>query len=93
MNTSRQADLPPLGASLIPFKTALLRAQISRSTYVRMLRGGTIQDTQYRDRNGWRVFTETEVEHLMAVTLRVNDTRSARKGPLAFKTAQGDGKP
>lgn len=93
MTTSRQAELPPVGASLISFKAALLRAKISKSTYIRMVRDGIIPDTQYRNRNDWRVFTETEVEHLMAVTLQVTDTRSARKGPLAFKTAQGDAKP
>ena len=43
---------------------ALREASISRATFFRWVKGGLIQDTQFRDRNGRRVFTVEEIAQL-----------------------------
>ena len=43
---------------------ALAKARVSRSTYFRWVKTGRIPDTQFKDRNGHRVFTEEEVQLL-----------------------------
>ena len=37
---------------------------ISRTTLFRWLREGTFDEAQYRDRRGWRLFTEKELDKL-----------------------------
>ncbi|MFC1962018.1 MerR family transcriptional regulator [Chloroflexota bacterium] len=37
---------------------------ISRSTFFRWLRAGTLDDAAYADRRGWRLFTGEELEKL-----------------------------
>jgi excisionase family DNA binding protein len=37
---------------------------ISRATFFRWLKDGTIPDVKLKDRRGWRLFTEEEVENL-----------------------------
>ena len=46
---------------------ALELAGLSRSTYYRWVREGRIADTDYRDRNGRRVFTRDELENLCSI--------------------------
>ena len=63
-----------LGTVLVPLKIdgiklyrigeALALASLSRATYFRWLKQGRVKDTQYKDRNGRRVFTEAELEDL-----------------------------
>lgn len=57
---------------------ALSRAGLSRSTYFRWVRSGRIPDTQFKDRNGRRVFTEEEVQLLdsLANELKQTDTQA-----------------
>lgn len=43
---------------------ALREAAVSRATFFRWVKEGLIQDTEFRDRNGRRVFTTAEVEDL-----------------------------
>lgn len=43
---------------------ALREAAVSRATFFRWVKEGLIQDTEFRDRNGRRVFTAKEVEDL-----------------------------
>jgi len=43
---------------------ALARVGMSRSTYFRWVKAGRIPDTQFKDRNGHRVFTEEELQIL-----------------------------
>lgn len=50
---------------------ALERAGLSRSTYYRWVREGRISDTDYRDRNGRRVFTCEELQALCSVSQRL----------------------
>lgn len=50
---------------------ALQHAGLSRSTYYRWIREGRIADTDYRDRNGRRVFTRGELENLRSIAQRL----------------------
>lgn len=43
---------------------ALAVASVSRATYFRWLKLGLLKDTQFKDRNGRRVFTEDELDEL-----------------------------
>ena len=43
---------------------ALAKVGVSRSTYFRWVKAGRVPDTEFKDRNGHRVFTEEEVEAL-----------------------------
>jgi len=46
-------------------------AGISRSTLLRWLDSGIIKDTPRRDRRGWRLFSEDELETLKAESSQV----------------------
>jgi excisionase family DNA binding protein len=37
---------------------------IGRSTFLRWLRKGTLNDASHRDKRGWRLFTESDVERI-----------------------------
>lgn len=50
---------------------ALATASLSRATYFRWLKAGRIRETQYKDRNGRRLFTETELETLVGEAKRL----------------------
>jgi predicted site-specific integrase-resolvase len=45
---------------------------ISRATLFRWLKEGIFQEAEHRDRRGWRLFTEDEVEKLRAEANRIN---------------------
>ncbi len=53
---------------------ALAKARVSRSTYFRWVRTGRIPDTQFKDRNGHRVFTEEEVEILDSLANQLRES-------------------
>jgi len=53
---------------------ALAKARVSRSTYFRWVRMGRIPDTQFKDRNGHRVFTEDEVKLLDNLANQLSDS-------------------
>jgi hypothetical protein len=40
---------------------ALAAASLSRATYFRWLKQGRLRDTHFKDRNGRRIFTESEL--------------------------------
>jgi len=40
---------------------ACKRAGISRATFFRWLKAGTIEDVAQRDRRGWRLFTQADI--------------------------------
>jgi hypothetical protein len=44
---------------------ALTVASLSRATYFRWLKAGRVSETQFKDRNGRRVFTEAELQTLV----------------------------
>jgi len=39
-------------------------AGISRATLLRWISDGIIEDASYRDRRGWRLFTEAEIKEI-----------------------------
>jgi excisionase family DNA binding protein len=45
---------------------ACTMAGVSRSTFLRWVRQGIFDDVAYRDRNGWRLFTEEDLKRLKA---------------------------
>ncbi len=55
-------------------REALAKAHVSRSTYFRWVRTGRIPDTQFKDRNGHRVFTEDEVQVLDNLANQLRDS-------------------
>ena len=44
---------------------ALATASLSRATYFRWLKAGRVRETQFKDRNGGRLFTEAELQALV----------------------------
>lgn len=44
---------------------ALATASLSRATYFRWLKVGRVRETQFKDRNGRRLFTEAELQTLV----------------------------
>ena len=46
-------------------------AGISRPTFLRWVRDGKICDVELRDRKGWRLFSEDDVNHLVTEANRV----------------------
>ena len=51
---------------------------ISRTTLFRWLKEDTFKEAQYRDRRGWRLFTEDEINRLKAEANHI--TAISRKG-------------
>ena len=41
-------------------------AGIGRSTLFRWIKNNIVEDVRYRDRNGWRLFTDEELDRLMS---------------------------
>ena len=50
---------------------ALATASLSRATYFRWLKAGRVRETHYKDRNGRRLFTESELEILVGEAKRL----------------------
>jgi len=54
-------------------------AGISKNTFLRWVSNGTYPDVVYRDRRGWRLFTEQEVNRLKSEVNRIqNMNRKSR---------------
>ena len=49
------------------------KAGISRSTLLRRFEDGTLTDTMHRDKNGWRLFNETDIENVISEIGVVNN--------------------
>lgn len=69
------------GKTLYRIGEALAAASVSRATYFRWLKLGVLKDTQFKDRNGRRVFTEDELEELKRESLKLV---KAPQMPLTF---------
>ncbi len=48
---------------------------ISRSTLVRWLTKGVLEDASYRDVRGWRLFTEDNIKIMEEAVNKVDDNR------------------
>jgi excisionase family DNA binding protein len=51
---------------------ACQRAGISRATLYRWLRAGILEDIMFRDRKGWRLFTQDDVSRIKSEATRVS---------------------
>ncbi len=69
------------GRKLYRIGEALASASLSRATYFRWLKQGRVKDTQFKDRNGRRVFTEEELGELKKECQRLVE---APQIPLRF---------
>lgn len=63
---------------------ACQRAGISRATLFRWLKAGILEDVMRRDRKGWRLFTEDDINIIKSEATRVSSGRrlfeETRKG-------------
>ncbi len=50
---------------------ACQRSGISRATLFRWLKAGVLEDSVHRDRKGWRLFTEDDINRIKAEANRV----------------------
>ena len=58
-------------------------AGISRATLFRWVKVGILEDALHTDRNGWRLFTEGDINRIKTEATRVN-----RGGKILGKTRQ-----
>lgn len=49
---------------------------ISRSTLVRWLEKGVLEDASYRDVRGWRLFTEADIKRIEEAVNKVDDAQN-----------------
>ena len=52
---------------------ACKKAGISRATFFRWLKVGTIEDVAHRDRRGWRLFTQSDIVRIQNEADRTTD--------------------
>ena len=52
------------------------RIGISRTTLFRWLKEGIFGEAEYRDRRGWRLFTEDDIDNLKVEVNKVDKTNS-----------------
>jgi hypothetical protein len=62
------------GLKIYTIAEALQCADVSRATYFRWVKLGRIRDTRYKDRNGRRVFTQSEVDTLVGFAKKLVET-------------------
>ena len=66
---------------------------ISRTTLFRWLKAGSFAEAKYRDRRGWRLFTEEEVEKMRTEANRlVEAARSAGRLVIARSEVRNGGR-
>jgi predicted site-specific integrase-resolvase len=61
-------------------KEACEMAGITKNTYLRWVAGGSFSDVAYRDRRGWRLFTQEDLTRLSSEVNRIQVEESARSG-------------
>jgi excisionase family DNA binding protein len=47
------------------------RAGIGRSTFLRWLKEGVLEDVSYAERRGWRLFTQEDIDRIKAEANRI----------------------
>jgi DNA-binding transcriptional MerR regulator len=52
-------------------KEACLMAGITKNTFLRWVASGYFSDVEYRDRRGWRLFTQEDLERLTREVNRI----------------------
>ena len=61
--------------NLFSISEACKIAGISRPTFLRWVQQGKFTDVKYRDRNGWRIFTEDDISRLKSSVDQVSANR------------------
>jgi len=51
---------------------ACRKAGISKNTFLRWVKEGTFTEVEHRDRRGWRLFTEDDLDRLVAEVNRIH---------------------
>lgn len=54
-------------------------AGISRATFFRWLKEGTIEDVKCKDRRGWRLFTNKEIENMKKEANKIISVESNKR--------------
>ena len=54
-------------------------AGISKNTFLRWVKEGTLVDVEHRDRRGWRLFTEDDLDGLKAEVNRIHKNQIPKK--------------
>jgi DNA-binding transcriptional MerR regulator len=62
------------GQTMYKTKEACKLAGTNVDTFFRWVREGKFADVEYRDRNGWRLFTDTDIRRLEARVNRIYRT-------------------
>lgn len=52
---------------------------ISKSTLLRWIREGSVTDAEYRNRKGWRLFSQADLDRLITESWRTYDNSSRNK--------------
>jgi len=60
------------GQTMYRTKEACSLAGTNVNTYFRWVREGRFPDTEYRDRNGWRLFTTGHIQRLQAKVKKIS---------------------
>ena len=83
-DVSRRFPVPVTinGKKVYRIGEALEQAGLSRATYFRWVQQGRIPDTQYKDRNQRRVFTEEELEQLTRAANQLVESNPQLRMPL-----------
>lgn len=66
------------GRTVYKTKEACQLAGTNVSTFFRWVREGKFADVEYRDRNGWRLFTSSDIHRLKADVKRIYRVSSLR---------------
>ena len=61
---------------------ACAMAGISRNSFLRWVREGSFTDVEHRDRRGWRLFTEDDLNRLKAEVNRVTRVKKAQSNRI-----------
>ena len=59
-----------------------LMVGIGKSTLLRWIRENIINDAEYRDRKGWRLFTGDEMDRLTVEANRIQKNHAAKIGKI-----------
>ena len=52
---------------------ACKRAGVSKSTFLRWVKDGSVQDVKIRDLRGWRIFSEEDINKLKKEVARIHN--------------------
>lgn len=70
------------GAKFYRTAEACRMAGISKNTFLRWVKTGSFADVEHRDRRGWRLFTQGELERLTAEANRIDENPPAQNGAI-----------